>query len=58
MVDSKKFSKKEIVEMMEFDVKQYQRKYESHLSIAEGYLERVKRVQQKISKIQQEMEEY
>jgi len=51
MADYDKFTKQEIIDSFEFDLKQYTRNYKYYLSIADGYLERIKEIKKKIAEI-------
>jgi len=55
MDDYNKFTKQEIIDAFEFDIKQYTRNYKYYLAIADGYFERIKEIKKKISEIREEM---
>jgi len=55
MSDYKPFTKAEIIQALEFDIKQYKRKHDYHYSLAQDYLARSDEVGKKIQKIREEM---
>ena len=55
MSDNEKFTQEEIINALEFDIKQYKRKHDYHYSLAQDYLARSDEVGKKIQKIREEM---
>jgi len=55
MSDNEKFTKEEIIQALEFDIKQYKRKHDYHYSLAQDYLARANEVGKKVLKIREEI---
>jgi len=55
MSDNKKFTQEEIIQALEFDIKQYKRQHDYHYSLAQDYLTRADEVEKKVPKIREEM---
>jgi len=55
MSDNEKFTQEEIINALEFDIKQYKRKHDYHSSLAQDYLARADEEEKKIEKIREEM---
>ncbi len=51
MSEYEKFTKEEIIKVLEFDIRQYRRKHDYHQTLAEDYLERIEDVKKKIAQI-------
>ena len=55
MSEDEKFTKEEIIKALEFDIRQYRRKHDYHLSLTQDYLERIEDVKKKIAEIRSEI---
>ena len=55
MSDYKPFTKAEIIQALEFDIKQYKRKHVYHYSLAQDYLARAAEVEKEIVKVKEKM---
>jgi len=55
MSEYEKFTKEEIIKVLEFDIRQYRRKHDYHLSLTQDYLERIEDVKKKIAEIRSEI---
>jgi len=55
MSDNKKFTQEEMIQALEFDIKQYKRKHDYHYSLAQDYLARAEQVEKEIIKVKENM---
>ena len=49
------FTPKEIIKIMESDIKQYQRKYDDHTGIAKSYVIKIEELEKKIGRLRQKL---
>ena len=50
------FTPKEIIKIMEHDIKQYQRKYDYHMGLAKNYQLQIEELEVKIGKLHQKIQ--
>jgi len=55
MSDNEKFTQEEIIQALEFDIKQYKRKHDYHQSLAQDYLARAEQVEKEIVRVKEKM---
>jgi len=55
MSDNKKFTQEEIIQALEFDIKQYKRKHDYHYSLAQDYQARAEQVEKEIVRVKEKM---